>query len=288
MLSCATSCLLLGLLVAQPAPTRALHVDHGAGSVTRAVGEGHCRHEDVAAQHLRGGQGWKLRVGAFVPCGLWSGPSRFGVHRASAAEALSSDQSQSRTAQSKVGLRGGSELPPLGDAPPLSPGPEKPGKGGRRRIQDIWLAEVPKVVRYTVSCAIANLLYFGLYTVLLGFIASAGLCVNLAYLASVVWQHALHRILVYGKNIKLNKLYFKELAGIYMAYGVAFVLNPLITEGCITMGKAHIAQTGATELTSWLHPGAFMAALVVTGAVNFFTVSAVFDKAEKDEKAPVV
>jgi hypothetical protein len=53
----------------------------------------------------------------------------------------------------------------------------------------------------------------------------------------VVWQHALHRILVYGKSIKLNSVYFKELAGIYMAYGVAFVLNPLITESCIALGK---------------------------------------------------
>jgi hypothetical protein len=53
----------------------------------------------------------------------------------------------------------------------------------------------------------------------------------------VVWQHALHRILVYGKSIQLNSVYFKELAGIYMAYGVAFVLNPLITESCIALGK---------------------------------------------------
>ena len=53
----------------------------------------------------------------------------------------------------------------------------------------------------------------------------------------VVWQHALHRILVYGKSIKLNSVYFKELAGTYMAYGVAFVLNPLITESCIALGK---------------------------------------------------
>ena len=66
--------------------------------------------------------------------------------------------------------------------PPHSP--ETLAKGGKRK-HDRWLAEVPKVVRYTISCAIANVLYFGLYTVLLGFIASAGLCVNLAYLASV-------------------------------------------------------------------------------------------------------
>jgi len=148
----------------------------------------------------------------------------------------------------------------------------------------LFLSEVPKVMRYTVSCAIANILYFGLYSLLLGFISSAGLCVNLAYLASVMWQHALHRILVYGKNLKLNALYFKELAGIYMAYGIAFILNPLITEGVLALGKDHIAKTGATYLSSWLHPGAFLAALLVTGCINFFTVGAVFDKAENDKE----
>ena len=133
------------------------------------------------------------------------------------------------------------------------------------RLFALFLSDVPKVLRYSISCAIANALYFALYTVLLGSISSAGLCVNMAYGASVVWQHALHRVLVYGKSLTLNKLYFKELVGIYMAYAIAFILNPLITEACIAFGKAHIAKTGATHLVSWLHPGAFIAALIVTG-----------------------
>ena len=103
--------LLLGLLVAQ---TTALHVDFGAGGVARAGGYCHS-YEGGAAQHLRGGQGCKLKLGAFVHSGLlWSGASRFGLHGVSATETARSDQSQSRTAQSKVSLRGGSQVPPPG------------------------------------------------------------------------------------------------------------------------------------------------------------------------------
>ena len=103
-------CLLLGMLVAQ---NNALHVDYGAGGVARAGGDCYS-YEGGAAQHLRGGQGCKLKLGAFVHSGLWSGASRFGLHGVSATETARSDQSQIRTAHSKVSLRGGSQVPPPG------------------------------------------------------------------------------------------------------------------------------------------------------------------------------
>lgn len=147
-------------------------------------------------------------------------------------------------------LRGGT-LPSLGDTPLSSSGRDKVSEASGRslmhvqhlpgRLFAVFLSDVPKVVRYSISCAIANVLYFALYTLLLGSISSAGLCVNMAYGASVVWQHALHRVLVYGKSLNLNKVYFKELVGIYMAYAIAFVLNPLITEACIAFGKVSAA-----------------------------------------------
>jgi hypothetical protein len=107
----------------------------------------------------------------------------------------------------------------------------------------LFLSDVPKVARYTISCAIANVLYFWLYSLLLESIASAGVCVNIAYAASVVWQHALHRILVYGKGVELSVPYLKELMGIYMAYIVSFILNPMITEACIALGNVINAHT---------------------------------------------
>lgn len=212
--------LLLGLI----SRTDALHVRgcqlHHQGAKERG-----------GAQHLRGGQGWQ--VPGFVSCTVlcFASRSQFG-------------------GKNKKAFCSASTLPPLGDVPQSSSGPDKLSEGGRRvgklplllspsYLFSLFLSKVPKVVRYAISCLVANVLYFGLYTLLLGSISSAGLCVNLAYLASVVWQHALHRILVYGKGIEINALYWKELFGIYMAYGIAFILNPIITEGCIAMGQVH-------------------------------------------------
>eukprot|EP00277_Geminigera_cryophila_P002850 CAMPEP_0179426442 /NCGR_PEP_ID=MMETSP0799-20121207/12739_1 /TAXON_ID=46947 /ORGANISM="Geminigera cryophila, Strain CCMP2564" /LENGTH=317 /DNA_ID=CAMNT_0021201191 /DNA_START=129 /DNA_END=1082 /DNA_ORIENTATION=+ len=279
---------MLMTIVLMAVQTRALHADASGGIGLTA---GACQHRDSANGDLcpslpfalRGGQGWKPP--GFVACTLCVGvrSSKFGGKQG----APTSDCMPA--SHRRVGfLRGGRSLPPLWIQPdsghdqlddkwPLILSPS--------RLLSLFLSEVPKVMRYSVSCFIANVLYFGLYSLLLGFMSSAGLCVNLAYLASVVWQHALHRLLVYGKSLQLNALYFKELAGIYMAYSIAFILNPLITEGCISLGKEHIVKTGATYLSSWLHPGAFLVALFVTGTVNFFTVSAVFDKAENEMKA---
>ena len=68
-----------------------------------------------------------------------------------------------------------------------------------------------------------------------------------------------------SKHIHTNKHEWNQ------AYGLAFVLNPLMTEWCMAMGRAHVARTGALHLTPWLPSLAFAAALLVTGIVNFFT-----------------
>lgn len=39
--------------------------------------------------------------------------------------------------------------------------------------------------------------------------------------------------------------------------------------GCIASLQEHIAKTGADHLVAWLHPGAFIASLVVTGFAPF-------------------
>lgn len=194
------------------------------------------------AQYLRGGQGWKLPLfvsgRACTLCLRARTAGRYHTQGVSAHDA----------GPERPLLRGGSALP-IGDPTPPFAGQSKPSgmgevasEGGLQffspgRVSSLFLSGTPKVLRYSISCALANLLYFALYRFLLDFISSAGLCVNLAYVASVVWQHAFHRILVYGKALELNALYFKELAGIYVAYGLAFVLNPVITEACIALGK---------------------------------------------------
>jgi len=151
-----------------------------------------------------------------------------------------------------------------------------------------WWAQyskwVPLPLRYTLSCGISNVLYFGLYWALLGCITSAGIAVTLAYLASVSWQHALHRVLVYGKDLHVDAGYMRELGGIYAAYSAAFVLNPFITEGVILLGKRYIESAGLLHLKGWLNPIGFAGSLVITGVLNFFTVSAVFEASAKGGK----
>jgi len=197
-----------------------------------------------AAQYLRGGQGWKMPL--FASGGLCT--LCLGVR--TSALRVNHRMSAHTGEEGRPALRGGSTYPLLSGeiAPSLSKSSKLPGPGtgghdkwplllSPARMLALFLSAVPMVVRYSISCALANILYFGLYRLLLESISSAGLCVNLAYVASVVWQHALHRLLVYGKALELNALYFKELAGVYVAYGLAFILNPIITEACIAMGK---------------------------------------------------
>jgi len=143
---------------------------------------------------------------------------------------------------------------------------------------------LPLPARYALSCGLSNILYFGLYWALLGCITSAGIAVTLAYLASVSWQHAFHRVLVYGKDLHVDAGYMRELGGIYAAYSAAFVLNPFITEGVIVLGKWYLAQANLLHLQNWLNPAGFVGSLVLTGILNFFTVSAVFDASSKDGK----
>mmetsp|Transcript_21059 Transcript_21059/g.50018 ORF Transcript_21059/g.50018 Transcript_21059/m.50018 type:complete len:314 (+) Transcript_21059:217-1158(+) len=148
-------------------------------------------------------------------------------------------------------------------------------------LYDSYNKLIPLPVRYTLSCGISNVLYFGLYWALLGCITSAGIAVTLAYLASVSWQHALHRVLVYGKDLKVDAGYMRELGGVYAAYSAAFVLNPFITEGVIMLGRRYLTSSGMLHLSGWLNPIGFVGSLFITGVLNFFTVSAVFDASSK-------
>lgn len=151
-------------------------------------------------------------------------------------------------------------------------------QGGK--VWQVYEKSTTPFLRYSISCTISNVLYFGLYLLLLQVIPSAGLAVTIAYMASVTWQHALHRIVVYGKGLNLSPAYFRELAGIYGAYSIALVLNPFITEGVVKAGQAHILHTGALGLEQYLKPSGFVVSLVLTGILNFFTVSAVFEASE--------
>ncbi len=65
----------------------------------------------------------------------------------------------------------------------------------------------------------------------------------------------------------------KELGATYVAYSLSFVLMPVIAEAFI-FGVHRIFN--AVEYQAWTKLAAFWVALILTGVLNFFTVSAVF------------
>ncbi len=87
----------------------------------------------------------------------------------------------------------------------------------------------------------------------------------------MAWQHALHRVVVFGKTLHVTPEYMKELGATYVAYSLSFILMPVIAEGFIF--GVHLVFL---EHQSWTKLAAFWVALVLTGVLNFFTVSAVF------------
>jgi hypothetical protein len=95
--------------------------------------------------------------------------------------------------------------------------------------------------------------------------------------ASVAWQHALHRLLVFGKSLSISREYFTELGSTYLAYSLSFVLMPLIAESFIAF--AQLAWKAAAP--AQVKAAAFWVSLGLTGVLNYFTVTAVFNRSKK-------
>lgn len=90
-----------------------------------------------------------------------------------------------------------------------------------------------------------------------------------AYLASIVWQHALHRALVFGSE----SAYWPSLAWTYVSYSLSIVLSSVFQH-------AMVAWMGVN------HRVAFGASLVATGVINYFTLKNAFE-APKQKKVGV-
>ena len=89
----------------------------------------------------------------------------------------------------------------------------------------------------------------------------------------MAWQHALHRVFVFGKPLTISREYFKELGATYAAYSLSFVLMPILAEGFI-FSSQFVLKSAANQ--AGIKLVAFWFALILTGILNFFTVSAVF------------
>eukprot|EP01127_Copromyxa_protea_P002814 TRINITY_DN12753_c0_g1_i1.p1 TRINITY_DN12753_c0_g1~~TRINITY_DN12753_c0_g1_i1.p1 ORF type:complete len:144 (-),score=18.13 TRINITY_DN12753_c0_g1_i1:65-460(-) len=118
-----------------------------------------------------------------------------------------------------------------------------------------------QVVLFNLSGLIGTALFFGVYNFILSqFPDSQGLVWTLSYLLSIVWQHALHRAIVFGSS----QPYFKSLISTYAAYSVGIVLSMVL------MWVLERLQIDGT--VSWF------IGLIFTGVLNYFTVSAAFKK----------
>jgi len=81
-----------------------------------------------------------------------------------------------------------------------------------------------------------------------------------AYLLSIVWQHSLHRYLVFGATGN----YWKTLMWTYVSYTLSLVLSSVLN------------YVLADQL-SLNHRIAFVLTLLLTGILNFFTLKSAFE-----------
>jgi putative flippase GtrA len=137
---------------------------------------------------------------------------------------------------------------------------------------NVCLAEMDagQIVRFNVSGGIGTAIFFGVYTIILQYFPDRQALVwTLSYLLSIIWQHALHRFLVFGSD----KPYFKvwpgleatnqqSLLGTYLAYSVGIVISHFLMEGLQAL------ETNPT--VSWVIGLAF------TGLINYFMVREAF------------
>jgi hypothetical protein len=80
---------------------------------------------------------------------------------------------------------------------------------------------------------------------------------TVAYTASIVWQHALHRLLVFGSSAP----YWRSLALTFVSYSLSLVLSSALNAVLVTALGVH-------------HRVAFVGTLLATGVINFYTVRA--------------
>ena len=116
---------------------------------------------------------------------------------------------------------------------------------------------------FNLSGFLGTLLFYGMYQLLFTVLPletrKATVSWTLSYICSIVWQHALHRWMVFGSKSS----YWTSLGMTYLCYSVSIVLSSLFTD--ILVQQLHIHHQVAWILT-----------LVATGLLNFFTLRKVF------------
>ena len=91
-----------------------------------------------------------------------------------------------------------------------------------------------------------------------------------SYALSILWQHALHRYLVFGTAAP----YLRSLVWTYLSYALSIVLSSVLNH-------ALVSYIGVNHRVS------FALTLVNTGVLNFYTVSSAFETPKTDAQAKI-
>ena len=140
-------------------------------------------------------------------------------------------------------------------------------------IKDLWDG-VPEFARFNVSGFIGTILFqqmnnFVYYSVQ-DFESEykSSVVFGVCYVVSCLWQHALHRHLVFGTNGP----YLKSLLGFYASYSISIVLSPIIN----AILTVYVGLS--MEMAYW-------ATLVIGGVVNYFMAAFILGGKVTEEKS---
>ncbi|KAJ9464357.1 hypothetical protein DIPPA_15989 [Diplonema papillatum] len=124
------------------------------------------------------------------------------------------------------------------------------------------LDDLPEIVRFALSGAIGTLLDYLAYKLLYDANVfpyyRATLSWAVAYAISVVWQHTLHAMFVFGGFGPTG--YCKSLFSMYIAYSGSILFSPVINWTLVEYGKLD-------------HDHAWILTLMITGIVNYIVLS---------------
>mmetsp|Transcript_7168 Transcript_7168/g.22681 ORF Transcript_7168/g.22681 Transcript_7168/m.22681 type:complete len:145 (+) Transcript_7168:1-435(+) len=130
---------------------------------------------------------------------------------------------------------------------------------------------VPRPLMFQISGIIGTALFYVAYEAIYAAnqvdFHRAGVSWALSYGLSILWQHALHRYLVFGPHGN----YVKSLIYCYVCYALSIVLSSLVMDLLV-------------EVMHLEYHHAWIASLVATGAINYLTVSTAFSASEEPKR----
>jgi hypothetical protein len=136
------------------------------------------------------------------------------------------------------------------------------------------MTETSRVMWFTISGWIGTALFYGVYEYIHSFsndrpsfgvkaidaIEWSSLAWTFSYLLSILWQHSLHRHLVFGTSSP----YWSSLAWTYVSYTLSIVLSSILNHGLVAYLGVH-------------HRTSFMLTLIITGVINYHTLKNAFE-----------